>query len=70
MAWLTKKRPGPRGALDANGDDTSATDWSSDDPTGSIMVVHQHRAGASPPRATMGADTALDGESAAGEGTR
>lgn len=61
MAWLTKKRPAPGPAGTTSGDDAFTTDWSSDDPTGEIMVVHERSASASPPTAPISAGPVLDG---------
>ncbi|RZT59161.1 hypothetical protein EV140_1763 [Microcella alkaliphila] len=61
MAWLTRKRPDAVHAPDPNGDDALTTDWSSDDPTGSIMVVHERIATSSPPTGPILAGPVLDG---------
>jgi hypothetical protein len=61
MAWLTKKRPDAAPAPELNGDDATTTDWSSDDPTGSIMVVHERIATSSPPTGPILAGPVLDG---------
>lgn len=67
MAWLTKKRPLAGLAQDAPNavpedvDGDSVTDWSSDDPTGSIMVVHERLASASPATAPVPAGPVLEG---------
>lgn len=61
MAWLTRKRPDAAPAGDGNGDDAATTDWSSDDPTGSIMVVHERIATASPPTGPVTSRPVLEG---------
>lgn len=65
MAWLMKKRAAspadPAGRVDATGDDQLTTDWSSDDPTGDIMVVHERIASTSPPTAPVSAGPVLEG---------
>lgn len=67
MAWLTKKSPLAGLAQDAphavpeDVDGDAVTDWSSDDPTGSIMVVHERLASASPATAPVPAGPVLEG---------
>ena len=67
MAWLTK-RPSLAGlaqdapsAVTEDVDGDAVTDWSSDDPTGSIMVVHERIASMSPATAPVPAGPVLDG---------
>lgn len=61
MGWMTKKSP-LAGLTTANAtdDDDTVTDWCADDPTGSIAVVHERLATASPAVAPL-AGPVLDG---------
>lgn len=67
MSWLTRKSPLAGLAQDAPSavpedvDGDSVTDWSSDDPTGSIMVVHERLASASPATAPVPSGPVLEG---------
>lgn len=54
MGWMTKKSPlaGLTTATTTDDHDT-VTDWCADDPTGSIAVVHERIASASPATASL-----------------
>jgi hypothetical protein len=67
MAWLTRKSPlaglaqDVPNAVPEDVDGDSVTDWSSDDPTGSIMVVHERLASASPASSPLPSGPVLEG---------